>query len=79
MRFELVVLALFSAFFISVGVINATPLDDYVNAPDPNYGYELLQTYEMTGYTLYILNFTSQKWLDGNFNASKLHLLIYLR
>jgi len=68
MRFELVVLALFSAFFISVGVINATPLDDYVNAPDPNYGYELLQTYEMTGYTLYILNFTSQKWLDETYS-----------
>ena len=39
--------------------VNSTPLDDYVFAPDTHYGYELIKTYNMTGYTLYILNFTS--------------------
>ena len=43
----------------------STPLDDYVFAPDPHYGYEIIETYNMTGYTVYILNFTSQIWLDG--------------
>ena len=47
--------------------INATPLDDYVHAPDPNYGYTLLKTYNQDGYTLYVYNFTSQKWLDGTY------------
>ena len=42
-----------------------TPLDDYVNMPDPHYKYELIKTYVMPGYKLYILNMTSQKWLDG--------------
>ncbi len=44
---------------------SATPLDDYVNMPDPTYKYELLQTQKLTGYTLYTINMTSQKWLDG--------------
>ena len=46
---------------------DATPLDDYVHAPDPYFGWEVIQTYQQPDYTLYILNFTSQKWLDGEF------------
>jgi len=42
----------------------ATPLDDYVNTPDPHYSYTFLKLYEMQGYKIYILNMTSQKWLD---------------
>lgn len=42
-----------------------TPLDDYVNTPDPHYTYKLVKAYSETGYTLYILNMTSQKWQDG--------------
>ena len=49
--------------------VNTTPLDDYVFAPDSNYGYELIKTYKETGYTLYILNFTSQKWYDGKYKV----------
>lgn len=44
--------------------IYCTPLDDYVNTPDPHYKYELLKSYEMPGFNLYVLNLTSQKWLD---------------
>ena len=47
-----------------VYIVSATPLDDYVNQPDDHYKFELLKTYEMNGYKLYILNLTSQKWLD---------------
>ena len=44
---------------------SATPLDDYVNRPDPTYKYEVLQTLKLTNYTLYIINMTSQTWLDS--------------
>ncbi|CAF1105282.1 unnamed protein product [Brachionus calyciflorus] len=60
-------------FFLSltiIYVISATPLDDYVNQPDDHYKFELLKTYEMTGYKLYILNLTSQKWLDETIVAN---------
>lgn len=52
-----------STLILVVG-INNTPLDDYVNKPDSNYKYELIQTYDLTDYKLYILNMTSQKWLN---------------
>ena len=61
-------LKLISVCFIILCTITygrSTPLDDYVFAPDPHYWYEIIQTYNMTGYTLYILNFTSQMWYDG--------------
>jgi hypothetical protein len=53
------------AIFLLSGYLSATPLDDYVKAPDPHFNYELIKTYEMDGYKLFILNMTSQKWLDG--------------
>jgi hypothetical protein len=56
-----------------------TPLDDYVKAPDPHYNYTLLKSYRIEGYTLYILNFTSQKWFDGRlFNHYHLFYLNYI-
>ena len=39
-----------------------TALDRYVAAPDSNYKYELVNTVERDGYTLYVLDMTSQKW-----------------
>ncbi len=53
------------AISISLYVSNATPLDDYVFKPDDHYRYEIMRTYKMDGYTLFALNMTSQKWLDG--------------
>lgn len=43
----------------------ATPLDDYVRDNDPHFNWTLIQTYQEPDYKLYVLNFTSQKWLDG--------------
>lgn len=60
MLFKLAVLAVFLSSLILAA--RSTPLDDYVNAPDSHYKYELLKTYDQTGYKLYILNMTSQKW-----------------
>jgi hypothetical protein len=53
------------AISISIYFSNATPLDDYVYKPDDHYRYEIIKQYTMDGYTLYVLNMTSQKWLDG--------------
>jgi hypothetical protein len=47
--------------------VQSTPLDDYVFSPDPNYGYTLLTSYNLTGYNLLVFNFTSQKWFDGTY------------
>lgn len=51
-----------ACFNLFTSFVAATPLDDYVNTPDDHYKYELLTTYNETGYKLYILNMTSQKW-----------------
>lgn len=45
--------------------VSATPLDDYVNRPDPTYKYEILEAFEGPGYTLYNINMTSQTWKPG--------------
>lgn len=50
--------------FVVYASSQATPLDDYVNTPDPHYNYELIQTYSQVGYKVYVLNMTSQKWMD---------------
>jgi hypothetical protein len=47
----------------------STPLDDYVHAPDPYMNWTVIDKYELSDYDLYILNFTSQKWLDGKYRA----------
>ena len=40
----------------------ATPLDDYVAAPDPSYTYSIQSTAHPTGYTRYVVRLTSQTW-----------------
>ena len=46
--------------------VESTPLDDYVNKPDPTYKYEDLgNPYKGEGYTSYFINLTSQTWLSG--------------
>ncbi|MDQ6665173.1 MAG: PhoPQ-activated pathogenicity-related family protein [Acidobacteriota bacterium] len=63
--------ALFLAAFVAIfaGIAPAAPragkvtgLDKYVNAPDPNYHYELVMTLPGDGYTAYVLDMTSQAW-----------------
>jgi PhoPQ-activated pathogenicity-related protein len=39
-----------------------TGLDRYVQAPDANYHYDLVNTIPGDGYTAYVLNMTSQAW-----------------
>jgi hypothetical protein len=41
------------------------PLDEYIYHWDWTFSYKLLQTYPSPTYTVYILNLTSQTWLNG--------------
>jgi len=42
-----------------------TPLDDYVHADDPHFSWDVIKIYNELEFKIYVLNFTSQKWLDG--------------
>ena len=44
----------------------ATPLDDYVNKPDPTYRYDVIDKLRGPTYTLYTVNMTSQTWKPGS-------------
>lgn len=56
---------LFVITFLVINIIDGTPLDDYVNKPDPTYSWKLIETYPSSQYTVYVLNLTSQQWFDG--------------
>jgi len=43
--------------------LRLTALDHYVNTPDSNYRYEVINTVEGDGYTTFILEMISQQWL----------------
>jgi PhoPQ-activated pathogenicity-related protein len=43
-----------------------TPLDDYVHAPDPTYKWTFDSSFQGFGYTVYVLNLTSQTWMTAN-------------
>ena len=43
-----------------------TPLDKYVEAPDPAYKYELVSTIPGKGYTTFVLDMTSQTWRSAS-------------
>lgn len=43
---------------------HATPLDDYVNKPDPAFAYEVAKELTTDAYTAKVYHMTSQTWLD---------------
>jgi PhoPQ-activated pathogenicity-related protein len=49
-----------------LGVVLATPLDDYVNAPDPSYKWVVNSTIPGATFTAYNLRLTSQTWMTYN-------------
>ncbi|XP_041363192.1 autocrine proliferation repressor protein A-like [Gigantopelta aegis] len=51
---------------VCVGVpgVTSSALSDYVFRPDPHYKYEILRKTRGEGYTHYVINMTSQKWLS---------------
>eukprot|EP01121_Diplochlamys_sp_Union-15-3_P013406 TRINITY_DN4155_c0_g3_i1.p1 TRINITY_DN4155_c0_g3~~TRINITY_DN4155_c0_g3_i1.p1 ORF type:complete len:439 (-),score=70.92 TRINITY_DN4155_c0_g3_i1:205-1521(-) len=56
---------IFSLLLI-IALVYCTPLDDYVNAPDPNYKYEITRVVQKVGFKMYTVNITSQGWLTPN-------------
>ncbi len=58
-RYRLVVLLL---VLVAGRFAVATPLDDYVKAPDDNYSFSVVSTIKGEGYTAYVLDMTSQAW-----------------
>lgn len=46
-----------------VAVSFATPLDDYVNAPDPTYQWETVNSVRGLNFTAYNIKLTSQTWM----------------
>jgi hypothetical protein len=59
------ILLLFVTIASIVNINYGTPLDDYVNKPDPAFAWKLIKAYPFSTYTIYLLNMTSQQWLDG--------------
>ncbi len=57
-RLALVLVFTFAAWAAS----KPTALDRYVQKPDPNYKYELVNTIPGKGYTAFVLRMTSQRW-----------------
>ena len=55
----------------------ATPLDDYVNRPDPTYAYTVINNMTGPGYVIYTVNMTSQTWKPGTLNIYSV-LLFYM-
>jgi hypothetical protein len=72
------ILFLWTTIVCFVHVIYGTPLDDYVNKPDPAFSWKLLQTYPSPTYTVYVLNMTSQQWLNGIIIIIFINIIIIL-
>lgn len=60
--FAALMLVCVSVYGESAG-LEITALDRYVAAPDSHYKYNVTETVEGDGYTTYIVDMTSQKWL----------------
>lgn len=57
-------LLLLVSVIAGIELASATPLDDYVNKPDPTYSWKVLRTNSTPKSTVYVLNLTSQTWMD---------------
>jgi hypothetical protein len=56
---------LFVMFTLIGYVTCASPLDEYVYHYISNYTWKLIQAYPSPTSTVYVLNMTSQTWLNG--------------
>lgn len=57
-------LLIFAGSFTSVFALSnpETALEEYVNTPDPAYGFELITSIPRAGYTLHVFAMASQQW-----------------
>lgn len=59
----MVAIALQGTVFAEAAGLQRTALDRYVAEPDDHYRYEIVNTIDGDGYTTFIVDMTSQKWL----------------
>lgn len=59
----LLAITISSSVFAEAAGLKRTALDRYVAEPDSHYKYEVVNTIDGDGYTTFIVNMTSQKWL----------------
>lgn len=55
---------IFHLLFLKI-FVDSTPLDDFVNSFDPYYSFDVIQQYKLDQSRMYVINMTSQKWLNG--------------
>ena len=44
---------------------DVTPLDEYVHDDDGEFKWEVVDVYNYSNVDVFIINMTSQRWLDG--------------
>ncbi len=62
MKRRILLALLIATILLSAQLSLATPLDDYVAAPDSNYHYNVLRTIKAAGCTTCVIEMTSQSW-----------------
>jgi PhoPQ-activated pathogenicity-related protein len=62
----LALLSVFTNFALSADEASTTPLQAYVEAPDPSYSYDLIGQLSGDGFDAYFLNMNSQSWRSSN-------------
>jgi len=68
MKIFVVALVVLVALAALPNVALATPLDDYISAPDPVFSWKVNNTFRSTvlGYTAYNIELVSQTWMTSN-------------
>src|SRR5690242_5734164 len=66
MKRTVIVLLLAAAAFAADHGGKQTALDKFIQAPDPNFKYELVKKIPGEGYTTFVLDLTSQAWRGPN-------------
>jgi len=62
MKIRIALVILLGGAFVPTNGVTATPLDDYVNRPDPTYAFRVARTAPGKGYTTYVIDLKSQSW-----------------
>jgi hypothetical protein len=75
-RFCAVLAAVAAVLVLLPAATLATPLDDYISAPDPSFSWKVNNTFRSTvlGYTAYNIELISQTWMTSNETNQPVHL-----
>ena len=62
MKIRIGLVLLLSLAFVRSNVVTATPLDDYVNRPDPSYTFRVAKSIRQKDCLVYLIDMKSQSW-----------------